>query len=83
MATGQMKWADDPKNPLNWPDTSIMASVRGGEGEVDSVYLRTNSARPQIVAINQGGFDLTEVDLLDVLDWADRNSRLVLRLREP
>ncbi len=65
--------------PLTWPDTVLMTRVRDGNHE--GVYLRTNRDRPSIVALNQGGHDLTDVDLLDVLDWADRNSELVAELR--
>ncbi|MCH8853255.1 MAG: hypothetical protein IID41_11490 [Planctomycetes bacterium] len=56
-----------------------MSSVRCGEG--DSVFLRTDKNRPNIVAFNEGGFNFTEVDLLDVLDWAERNSHLVDMLK--
>lgn len=78
-----MNQQDSPDHPCNWPDTILMECVRDNEGGVaeDSVFLRTIKDRPNIIAFNQGGFDFTEVDLLDVLDWADKNSELVTELR--
>lgn len=53
------------------PEFSVMDGVREyAEGMV--VELVEEDGRPHVVAFNQGGYDSTAVDLLDLVAWLRR-----------
>lgn len=42
-------------------------------GEQEAVNLSEHKGRPTIVAWNEAGYNNTEVDLRDVIDWVKRH----------
>lgn len=46
------------------------------DGEQKGVAIALDNGRLQVVAWNQGGYDLTTVDLQDILDVVDSNNTL-------
>lgn len=50
----------------------IMTGVQEYREEMD-VYLSNEHDRPVIIATNEGGFNSTSVDLLQLLEWLRAN----------
>lgn len=45
----------------------------------DKHKVKTEAGREVIVAYNEGGCDLTQVDLLDLIDWLKKNRPELLK----
>lgn len=46
------------------------------------LWLDGDSGRYVVRAKNQGGYDVTHVDLFDLLGWCERNAPLISALRQ-
>ena len=63
------------------PTGTIMEGVREYEGPI---YLDTSQGgRIVVVAYNEGGFNRTEVDLLDLIGWVQKHRPELLRSLAP
>lgn len=56
-----------------------MTGVREHVENRPVVLCRTESGRLAIRAYNEAGFNCTEVDLVEVLEWAASNKKLLAR----
>jgi hypothetical protein len=62
--------------------TIVMEGVREYSEEM-SVGLSTNrDGRIVVVASNEGGYNCTKVDLVDLLDWLKANEHLVMATQQ-
>ena len=59
---------------------TIMAGVREYAEDMDVELMRTDDGRLAIQAYNECGFNITQVDLLDVLQWAEQHKELIKEL---
>lgn len=50
-----------------------MNGVRGGEPEFPVELHRDGNGRLTVRAINEGGFNCTDIDLYDLLGWLSEN----------
>jgi effector-binding domain-containing protein len=64
-----------PKPPAKIAD---MPGVRAYDNEPNVELWRHSNGRLVIRAYNEGGYNGTEVDLLDLLDWAQSSGREVI-----
>ena len=61
----------------------IMQGVREYTEEYPVELIRTDLGRVVIQALNEGGYNITQVDLVDLLDWIKRNAPVVDSLLNP